>query len=238
MQQPINVNNLPEVFSNLTVMNSGASTKREQRHSVVMRMPGPRHRRALMHLHLTHRVHNTSAKWRGDRDYLTVATGGTPLPLSFEGVTGSVNVANMWADHFKGIFNDVSCDSDIEILNYFASAPSPTIPPISMEEVCNAVAKLKRGKAAGWDHMSSEHLLHLEPDVLSIIVVILNSILNHATVPDDVIFSLLQPSIKDKNQGRHFLKMIGRALMLIFTTSKPFLPCNAIGIMLKFRNYW
>ena len=39
-------------------------------------------------------------------------------------------------------------------------------------------------------------------------------------------------------QGRHFLKMIGRALMLIFTTSKPFLPCNAIGIMLKFRNYW
>ena len=39
-------------------------------------------------------------------------------------------------------------------------------------------------------------------------------------------------------QRRHFLKMIGRALMLIFTTSKPFLPCNAIGIMLKFRNYW
>ena len=39
-------------------------------------------------------------------------------------------------------------------------------------------------------------------------------------------------------QGRHLLKMIGRALMLIFTTSKPFLPCNAIGIMLKFRNYW
>ena len=125
--------------------------------------------------------------------------GGTPLPPSFEGVTGSVNVANMWADHFKGIFNDVSCDSDIEILNYFASAPSPTIPPISMEEVCNAVAKLKSGKAAGWDLMSSEHLLHLEPYVMSIIVVILNSILNHATVPDDVIFSLLQPLIKDKN---------------------------------------
>ena len=38
-------------------------------------------------------------------------------------------------------------------------------------------------------------------------------------------------------QGRHLLEMIGRALMLIFTTSKPFLPCNAMGIMLKFRNY-
>ena len=26
--------------------------------------------------------------------------------------------------------------------------------------------------------------------------------------------------------------------MLIFATTKRFLPCNAIGIMLKFRNYW
>ena len=43
---------------------------------------------------------------------------------------------------------------------------------------------------------------------------------------------------KEGIRGNHFLKMIGRALMLIFTTSKPFLPCNAIGIMLKFRNYW
>ena len=40
--------------------------------------------------------------------------------------------------------------------------------------------------------------------------------------------------LSDVGQGRHLLKMIGRALMLIFTTSKPFLPCNAIGIMLKF----
>ena len=39
-------------------------------------------------------------------------------------------------------------------------------------------------------------------------------------------------------QGRHFLKIIGRALMLIFAASKRFLPCNAIGIMLKLRNYW
>ena len=45
-------------------------------------------------------------------------------------------------------------------------------------------------------------------------------------------------SENNTTQGRHLLKMIGRALMLIFTTSKPFLPCNAIGIMLKFRNYW
>ena len=146
--------------------------------------------------------------------------GGTPLPPSFEGVTGSVNVANMWADHFKGIFNDVSCDSDIEILNYFASAPSPTIPPNSMEEVCNAVAKLKSGKAAGWDLMSSEHLLHLEPDVLSIIVVILNSILNHATVPDDVIFSLLQPLIKDKN-GQTTCQTTEQLLYLLLCQRSP-----------------
>ena len=34
-------------------------------------------------------------------------------------------------------------------------------------------------------------------------------------------------------QGRHFLKIIGKALILIFATLKRFLPCNAIGIMFK-----
>ena len=37
--------------------------------------------------------------------------------------------------------------------------------------------------------------------------------------------------------GATLLKIIGRALMLISATSKRFFPCNAIGIMLKFRNY-
>ena len=34
------------------------------------------------------------------------------------------------------------------------------------------------------------------------------------------------------------LKIIGRALTIIFATSKRFFLCNAIGIMFKFRNYW
>lgn len=125
--------------------------------------------------------------------------GGIPLPPSFGNITGNSNIANMWADHFKDILNDSSCESDNDILNQLATGPSVEVPPIDNVDVCGVVAKLRCGKAAGWDHMSAEHLLHLQPDVLSAIAVLLNSILNHGVAPEGLVFSILSPLIKDKN---------------------------------------
>ena len=145
--------------------------------------------------------------------------GAAPLPPSFGGVTRSANIANMWASHFKDIFNDASCGSDIAAYNFLANVSSPDVLPITVEEVCTAVGKLKSGKAAGWDHMSSEHLQYLQPDVLSMIAVVLNIILNHGTVPDDLVYSLLKPLIKDKNSDLSD-KSNYRAVALSTTLSK------------------
>ena len=69
--------------------------------------------------------------------------GGTPVPPSFGNISGSCNIANMWADHFKDIFNDSRCDSDSETLNHLTSGPSFDVPPIITNDVFEAVAKLK-----------------------------------------------------------------------------------------------
>ena len=78
-------------------------------------------------------------------------------------------------------------------------------------------------------------LTNFIPLVPTVYAIYTESAMTHQSLSSRRLMSLMLLMMM---QGRHFLKMIGRALMLIFTTSKPFLPCNAIGIMLKFRNYW
>ena len=123
---------------------------------------------------------------------------GTSLPPSVGNVSGSVNIAEMWGDHFRNIFNDDSCGSDSVLLYQLACEPSLDVPPITTSDVCNAVKNLKPGKSAGFDNISTEHLLCLQPDLLSIVAIIFNAILNHASVPDELVFSLLTPLVKDK----------------------------------------
>ena len=145
--------------------------------------------------------------------------GSASLPISFGDITGNINIANMWADHLKVIFNDDSCMSNNEILSQITRDPSPDVPPITFEDVFSAVTKLKCGKSAGWDRMSAEHLLSLQPDALSVIAVLLNCALNHGNLPEGLIFSVLVPLIKDKS-GRLDDRSNYRAIALSTTMSK------------------
>ena len=97
------------------------------------------------------------------------------------------------------MFNDTSCGRDCEILNQFMSESFSNVPPLTTEDVAIAVTKLQSGKSPGWDHVSTDHLLHLHPDLLSVIAVLFNSMLNHSTLPSGLVFSLLVPIIKDKS---------------------------------------
>ena len=127
--------------------------------------------------------------------------GGVLLPPSFGSVTGEGNIANMWREHFLPIFNDVSCSSDNEVLNQLSTDVSPMTPtpPISAEDVRNAIAKLKAGKSPGWDRITTDHLLHLHAEAASIIAVLFNSMLNHSILPESLIYTLLVPLVKDKS---------------------------------------
>ena len=124
---------------------------------------------------------------------------GIPLPPSFGDVTGTSNISKMWGDHFKAIFNDLTCGSDPAIMIQLADSPSFNTPPITTQDVCNAVAKLQSGKSPGWDNMSTDHIMHLQPDILSTIAALLNCMINHSSLPDGLVYSQLVPLVKDKS---------------------------------------
>ena len=68
---------------------------------------------------------------------------GTPLPPSVGNVSGSVNIAEMWGDHFRNILNDDSCGSDSALLYQLAHEPSLDVPPITTHCKKNSLANFE-----------------------------------------------------------------------------------------------
>ena len=144
---------------------------------------------------------------------------GTPLPPSFGEVSGSENITKMWADHFCNIFSDLTCSSDTSILLQLSNDKSTRTPPIDARDVSAAVAKLKSGKSPGWDNISTDHMLHLHPDIFAIIATLFNCMINHSKLPEGLLYSQVVPLIKDKS-GALDDKSNYRAISLSTTLSK------------------
>lgn len=125
--------------------------------------------------------------------------GGVPLPPSFGKVAGDHNISNMWRTHFSAILNDLTCGSDDMVLCHINSVMSAVTPPVTAEDVQNAILRLKGGKSPGWDQITTDHLLHMCSEVSAVIAVMFNSMIHHSVLPDGLIFSLLVPLVKDKS---------------------------------------
>ena len=125
-------------------------------------------------------------------------SGRCPLPPSIEGFTGDNEIVNMWMMHFQSIFNDLSCESDLDALDRLYTARTEQVPLITTEDALRAISKIKSGKAPGWDHLTSDHLLHLQPEAVACLAVLFSSMMVHTTLPEGFIHSTLVPLIKDK----------------------------------------
>ena len=119
------------------------------------------------------------------------------IPL-LEGFTGDNEIVNMWMMHFQSIFNDLSCESDLDALDRLYTARTEQVPLITTEDALRAISKIKSGKAPGWDHLTSDHLLHLQPEAVACLAVLFSSMMVHTTLPEGFIHSTLVPLIKDK----------------------------------------
>ena len=125
--------------------------------------------------------------------------GRCPLPPSIGGLTGDAAIADMWMKHFQKMFNDPSCSSNMDVLDQLQQAPVARVPPITTDDALRAICRLKSGKASGEDHLATDHLLHLQPEAVACIAVVFDSMMNHTSLPDDLIHSTLVPLVKDKS---------------------------------------
>ena len=92
--------------------------------------------------------------------------GSTSLPNNIGGVSGETNIAELWRQHYSGIFNCVSSDPyKVNIIDYSASAG------ISVSEVYKAITQLADNKSCGPDHISAEHLKLAGPRVAALLAI-------------------------------------------------------------------
>ena len=96
-------------------------------------------------------------------------------------------------DHFQFVTNKVSSwanetDDDEFLQNNFTE-----------DEIRNALKILKKGKAAGFDGLTAEHLIHAEHGIVTILTCIYNSILKHEYIPINFRRGTQIPLYKGKN---------------------------------------
>ena len=71
--------------------------------------------------------------------------------------------------------------------------------PFSNDEIIIGVKSLKKGKAAGCDSLTTEHLVHAGHGVIDLLTLIFNSIINLEFVPTNSRRGTMIPLYKGKN---------------------------------------
>ncbi len=74
----------------------------------------------------------------------------------------------MWKDHFSGLLNSSTSskykESVMQSLDVISNSSTRDV-LFNAGDIGKCLRKLKKGKSAGIDHISSEHLLHSSPIV-------------------------------------------------------------------------
>jgi len=124
--------------------------------------------------------------------------GKKPLATSINGLNDERSIANAFAEYFRGIdkvsnnkseaFNKVFKDR----LKTYAG-DSVMNANIGVEQVESIIKHLDRGKAAGNDRLSCEHLLYCHPVIIVMLTKLFNLMLKFQYVPDAFGIGIIVP---------------------------------------------
>ena len=119
-------------------------------------------------------------------------------------------VVNVWRDNFENISLPRYCDSFDAA--YFEHVPNAVNEwcredeedeflhqEISIDEVRNGLKIPQKGKAAGWDRFTTEHLVHAGEGVIKLITSTLNSVIRLEYIPENFRCVTQIPLYKGKN---------------------------------------
>ena len=117
------------------------------------------------------------------------------MPNVIESATGSVEISNLWRDHYNTLFNDTT-HSRPSILPRCVAANAPSI---TVNEVESAIKSLNSSSSAGHDGVTSQHVSCAHPVVYVMLSLLYNICIRHSIFPSDLLKVILVPIIKDKN---------------------------------------
>ena len=137
-------------------------------------------------------------------------------PLISEG-----DILRRWQEYFEKLMNE---DNDHEKRTDLASGTKREVPRVNMEEVRNAMKKMKNGKAVGPDKIPVEAWKCLGEAAVDFLTRLVNKILQSGEMPKEWRYSTLIPIFKSKGGAQccskyrdirlmnHSMKMLERVI--------------------------
>ena len=124
---------------------------------------------------------------------------------SIGGVSGDMNIAMMWSDHYSTLLNSSDSNSDTLVresvlsqLTSIGNADSNAQHGFVDDDISLAIGKLKKGTSIGPDSLTSEHIIHAHPTISRLLCIVFNCMLAHGFLPHSLMNTTLISLIKDK----------------------------------------
>ena len=123
-------------------------------------------------------------------------------PVSVAGKSDPIDIANEFKLHLSNIF--VHSSDDINSVNEYSKLCDShkdavqSLPIIEVEVIERCINSLKCNKAAGFDGIVSESLLHCHPSIIIHLKLLFTMMMKHSYIPNAFSAGVIIPIIKDK----------------------------------------
>lgn len=121
-----------------------------------------------------------------------------PLAQSVAGVSGEVNIANMWKDHFSSVLNSVNNESSKEHVLSQINENDIRVTAFTAKEVMDSIFSLSSGRSAGCDELNAEHFKFAGTACAVHLSLCFSMMLSHNFLPAALTKVILNPIVKDK----------------------------------------
>ena len=119
----------------------------------------------------------------------------TPLPDSIATANGPIEIAELWREHFKDIFN---CLKDKDVSHTVYNLNDSNGITVNACMVNDAIKELGLNKSCGLDGVSAEHLKYASDRLPHLLGLCITGFFIHGFLPDSMLSVLIVPVIKDK----------------------------------------
>ena len=126
-----------------------------------------------------------------------VTNSKVSISNTIDDTSGTEDIANMWADHYKLLFNSVNPDKynkkDLYDIEYDSNMC------VHIDEITEEIKNLPNGKSPGLDQLMAEHIKFASPRISVLFALLFSSLFVHRIMPLNMIKSVLVPIIKNKS---------------------------------------
>lgn len=135
-------------------------------------------------------------------------------PVSVEGLVDDHDIANKFAQYFADVCKldlsvcnvRLSQEFDKRLADYYTALNDKDVITIDVELIDSVVKNLKKGKAAGIDRLTSEHVQFSHPIIISLLSMLFNLMIKYEFVPDSFGVGIIIP-IPKNDSSNNFSKV-------------------------------